>query len=67
MPAGDPVLGCSRGNRQLLGHDLKNSDASSGHARDCQPTPGRSAPGDRRSGLALRARASATTAGSTTV
>jgi len=62
MPAGDPVLGCSRGNRQLLGHDLKNGDASSGHARDCSPTPGRRAPGDRHSGP-RSARASATTAG----
>ena len=52
MPAGEPLLGCSRGDRQLLGHDLKNGDASSGHARDCSPTPGRHAPGDRRSGLA---------------
>ncbi len=62
MPAGDPVLGRSRGHRQLLGHDLKNGDASSGHARDCSPTPGRHAPGDRRSGP-RSARASATTAG----
>ena len=62
MPTGNPVLGCSRGNRQLLGHDLKNSDASSGHARDCSPTPGRCTPGDRRCGT-RSARASATTAG----
>ena len=62
MPAGEPVLGSSRGHRQLLGHDLKNSNASSGHARDCSPTPGRRA---RRSPLRPRppARASATTAG----
>src|ERR1700693_4598454 len=55
MPAGDPVLGSSRRHRQLLGNDLKYSDMSSGHARDCSPTPGQHAPGDRRSGLALRA------------
>ena len=30
MPAGEPVLGSSSGNRQLLGDDLKNSDASYG-------------------------------------
>ena len=29
MPAGDPVLGSSRGDRQLLGNDLKDSNASS--------------------------------------
>jgi len=40
MPAGDPVLGSSRSDRQLLRNDLKNSNASSGHARDCSPTPG---------------------------
>jgi hypothetical protein len=62
MPAGEPVLGSSRGDRQLLRHDLKNSNASSGHARDCQPTPGQARTGDRRSGT-RSARASATTAG----
>ena len=62
MPAGEPVLGSSRGDRQLLRHDLKDSNASSGHARDRQPTPGRRAPGDRRCGT-RSARASATTAG----
>ena len=55
MPAGDPELGRSRGDRQLLGNDLKNSNTRSGHARDCPPTPGQAAPGDRRYGLALRA------------
>ena len=55
MPAGEPVLGSSRGDRQLLGNDLKNSNASKRHARDSQPTPGQGAPGDRRSGVALRA------------
>ncbi len=65
MPAGDPVLGGSRSDRQLLGNDLKNSDMSSGHAPDCSPTPGRTAPGDRRSGT-RSARASATTAGNLT-
>ena len=39
MPAGDPVLGSSRGDRQLLGNDLEDSNTSSGHARDCQPHP----------------------------
>jgi hypothetical protein len=62
MPAGDPVLGGSCGNGQLLGNDLKDSNASSGHARDCSPTPGQAAPGDRRCGT-RSARASATTAG----
>jgi len=62
MPAGEPVLGSSRGDRQLLRHDLKNSNASSGHARDCQPTPGQARTGDRRSGT-RSARTSATTAG----
>jgi hypothetical protein len=46
MPAGDPVLGGGLGDRQLHGHDLKNSDASSGHAGDCSPTPGRRPPGE---------------------
>ena len=55
MPAGDPELGRSRGDRQLLGNDLENSNTRSGHARDCPPTPGQAAPGDRRYGLALRA------------
>ena len=44
MPAGEPVLGSSRGDRQLLGNDLKNSNTSSGHARDCPPTPGQARP-----------------------
>ncbi len=39
MPAGEPVLGSSGGDRQLLGNDLKDSNASMRHARDCQPTP----------------------------
>ena len=39
MPAGDPELGRRRGDRQLLGNDLKNSNTRSGHARDCPPTP----------------------------
>src|SRR4051794_8678329 len=43
VPAGDPILGGSRADRQLLGRDLKNGDASSGHASDCSPTPGRRA------------------------
>ena len=55
MPAGEPVLGSSRGDRQLLGHDLENSNTRSGHARDCPPTPGQATPGDRRCGVALRA------------
>ena len=50
MPAGEPVLGSSRGDRQLLGNDLKNSNTSTRHARDCQPTPGQARAGDRRSG-----------------
>src|SRR5436305_14804770 len=62
MPAGEPVLGSSRGDRQLLGNDLKTRNASNRHARDCQPTPGQAAPGDRRSGT-RSARASATNAG----
>src|ERR1700677_5029483 len=62
MPTGDPVLGSSRGDRQLLRNDLKDSNASSGHARDCRPTAGQAAPGDRRCGT-RSARASATTAG----
>lgn len=48
MPAGDPELGRSRGDRQLLGNNLENSDTRSGHAHDCPPTPGQAAPGDRR-------------------
>ena len=44
MPAGDPVLGNSRGDRQLLRNDVKDSNASSGHARDCPATPGRARP-----------------------
>src|SRR5947209_13798117 len=40
MPAGDPELGRSRGDRQPLGNDLENSDTRSGHTRDCPPTPG---------------------------
>ena len=39
MPAGDPVLGSSRGDRQLLRNDLKDSNASSGHARDSSAHP----------------------------
>jgi hypothetical protein len=35
---------------------LKNSNTRSGHARDPHRTPGQAAPGDRRYGLALRAR-----------
>ena len=62
MPAGEPVLGSSSGDRQLLGNDLKDSNASMRHARDCQPTPGQARTGDRRSGT-RSARASATTAG----
>ena len=62
MPAGEPALGSSSSNRRLLGNDLKDSDASSGHARDCQPTPGQARTGDRRSGPRF-ARASATNAG----
>ena len=62
MPTGDPVLGSSRGHRQLLGDDLKNSDTSLGHAGDCSPAPGRRA---RRSPLRRRPTGSAcaTTAG----
>jgi hypothetical protein len=41
---------------------LKDSNASMGHARDCQPTPGQARTGDRRSGT-RSARASATNAG----
>ena len=62
MPAGDPELGRSRGDPQLLGNDLENSNTRSGHARECPPTPGQAAPGDRRYGT-RSARASATTAG----
>jgi len=62
MPAGDPELGRSRSDRQLLGNDLENSNTRSRHARDCPPTPGQATPGDRRSGT-RSARASATTAG----
>src|SRR5207237_2058558 len=62
MPAGEPVLGSSRGDRQLLGNNLKNSNASKRHAHDCQPTPGQARTGDRRSGT-RPARASATNAG----
>jgi hypothetical protein len=62
MPAGKPVLGSSSGDRQLLGNDLKDSNASLRHARDCQPTPGQERTGDRRSGT-RSARASATNAG----
>jgi hypothetical protein len=61
MPAGDPELGRSRGDRQLLRNDLENSDTRSGHARDCPPTPGQAAPGDRRSST-RSARASTPTA-----
>ena len=61
MAARDPVLGSSRGDRQLLRNDLKDSNASSGHARDRSPTPGQAAPGDRRCST-RSARASATTA-----
>src|SRR4051794_15352067 len=54
MPAGDPVRGGSRGDRQLVGNDLKDSDTSTGHARASNP-PGRRA---RRSPLrhSLRSR-----------
>jgi hypothetical protein len=62
MPAGDPELGRSRGDRQLLRNDLENSTTRSGHARDCPPTPGQAASGGRRSGT-RSARASTTTAG----
>ena len=62
MPAGEPVLGSSSGNRQLLGNNLKDSNASMRHARDCQATPGQARTGDRRSGT-RSARASATNAG----
>ena len=62
MPAGEPVLGSSSGDRQLLGNDLKDSNASMRHARDCQPTPGQARTGDRRSDT-RSARASAANAG----
>ena len=62
MPAGDPVLGSGSGDRQLLGNDLEDSNTRSGHARDCPPTPGQAAPGDRRCGT-RSARTSTTTAG----
>jgi hypothetical protein len=63
MPAGEPILNRGSGRGQPLGNDQENSDTGTGHARDCSPTPGQTAPGDRRSG-ARPARASATTAGS---
>ena len=44
MPAGEPVLDSSSRDRQLLGNDLKDSNASKRHARDCQPTPGQARP-----------------------
>jgi hypothetical protein len=61
MPAGEPVLGSSSGDRQLLGNDLKNSNASMRHARDCRPTPGQARTDARRSDT-RSARASATNA-----
>ena len=62
MPAREPVLGSSSGDRQLPGNDLNDSNASRRHARDCQPTPGQARTGDRRSGT-RSARASAPNAG----
>ena len=44
MPAGVPVLGSGLSNGGLFGNDLENSDASTGHARDCQTTPGQARP-----------------------
>ena len=44
MPTGVPVLGSGLSNGGLFGNDLENSDASTGHARDCQTTPGQARP-----------------------
>ena len=61
MPAGEPVLGSGSSNGQLVGDDLENSNAGSGHPRQGGPAPDAA----RRSPLrpALRARASTATAG----
>src|SRR3954449_1403002 len=52
MPAREPVLGSSVGDRRLVGNNLQDSDVSTGHARHANPPTGwrRS-----RSGIALRA------------
>jgi len=39
MPAGEPVLGSSSSNGQLVGNDLENSNTGSGHARKVAPAP----------------------------
>ena len=39
MPAGEPVLGSSSGNRQLAGKGLENSNASTRHPRTISPPP----------------------------
>jgi hypothetical protein len=40
VPAGEPVLGSSSGDGQLVGDDLENSNAGSRHARQGHPHPG---------------------------
>lgn len=49
-PAGLPVLGGGRSNRQLLGNDLENADMGARHAAARPPAPGGIAAGDRRYG-----------------
>jgi hypothetical protein len=39
MPAGEPVLGSGLGDRQLLGDNFENSNASTGHPRTLAPSP----------------------------
>ena len=44
MPAGEPVLGSGLGDRQLLGDDLEDSNASTRHPRTVRPPPDDPAP-----------------------
>jgi len=39
MPTGEPVLGSSSSNGQLIGDDLEDSNTGSGHPRKVAPTP----------------------------
>jgi hypothetical protein len=62
MAAREPLLSSGLCDRQLARGDVENSNTGTGHARDCQPTPGQARTGDRRCGT-RSARASATNAG----
>jgi hypothetical protein len=55
MLTGEPVLDSRLGDRQLMGDDLENSNADTGHALRLSAAPRTRRAGDRRYGIALRA------------